>query len=383
MGDNEPTQRLHFEIETSDPGCMARLGRLTTRKGHLDTPVFMPVGSLGTVRAVDPQELVDMNYGLILGNTYHLMLRPGMKVIELHGGLHPFMGWDRSILTDSGGYQVFSLSSLRTIDDEGVRFRSHIDGDLVYLSPEKAIEVQEILGADIMMVLDECPPSQASPKDLDAACSRTSRWAKKCLNARTESGGALFGIVQGGVDQKRRLNHLQEIAAMSFDGLAIGGVSVGEGWEQAEQVVAWCGPEMPKDRPRYLMGVGLPQDILRAVSYGIDMFDCVVPTRNARNGQLFTWDGPLQIRHAAHTLDMRPVDENCPCPSCRRFTRSYLRHLYLSNEILGVRLNTLHNLYFYAMLMEEIRSAIRRGDYESWSRKAIERLGGPATQKNV
>ncbi len=370
-------KRLKFEVVSFDSDTRARLGRLTTRKAVVETPVFMPVGSLGSVKALDPEELYNMNFGLILGNTYHLMLRPGMDVIEMHGGLHAFMDWKKAVLTDSGGYQVFSLSKLRTIDDEGVCFRSHIDGDMVNLSPERAISVQETLGSDIMMVLDECPPFDAGAKELEAACVRTTKWAERCFSARTDRGGALFGIVQGGGNRECRINHLESIAALPFEGLAIGGVSVGEGWPQSEQVLSWLAPIMPSNRPRYLMGVGLPQDIIRAVGYGIDMFDCVVPTRNARNGQLFTWEGPIQIRHAAHRLDTRPVDEHCPCPACRRFSRSYLRHLYMSNEILGMRLNTLHNLTFYAGMMQKIRDNIRKGCYEAWSRQTLERLGCP------
>ena len=370
------SQRITFNVTAEDPGSQARRGKLTTRRGTVETPVFMPVGTAGTVKAVDPRELVDFGYGVVLGNTYHLMLRPGVEVVAAHGGLHRFMGWDGSILTDSGGYQVFSLAPLRKLSDDGVIFRSHIDGSQHELTPERAVGIQEALGADIMMILDECPAHDADEAHHRKACQRTTRWAERCLAARTDEGGALFGIVQGGVFEDLRLEHLENIAAMPFDGLALGGISVGEGPERMLETVSAVGPRMPASLPRYLMGVGLPQDIIRAVMWGIDMFDCVVPTRNARNGQLFTPDGPIQIRHAAHTKDTGPVDPDCACPACTRFSRAYLRHLYLSNEILGARLNTLHNLHFYARLLEDIRQAIESGRYSAWAREALRRLEG-------
>ncbi|MBW1809462.1 MAG: tRNA guanosine(34) transglycosylase Tgt [Deltaproteobacteria bacterium] len=375
--------RLKFETEAHEPGGQARTGLLETRRGKVETPVFMPVGTGGTVKAIDPQELVELKFGLILGNTYHLMLRPGTEVIAAHTGLHKFMGWSGSILTDSGGYQVFSLAALCKITEDQVSFRSHIDGSLYELSPERAIEIQQILGSDIMMVLDECPPHDAEPAYHQKSAARTSRWAKRCLAARTEAGGALFGIVQGGLDLGLRKSHLEEIAAIDFEGLALGGLSVGEGPELMEKVVSEIGPQMPKDKPRYLMGVGLPQDIIRAVGHGIDMFDCVVPTRNARNGQLFTWDGPIQIRHACYKEDLGPIEPDCECPTCRRFSRAYLRHLYISNEILGVRLNTLHNLHFYARLMERIRSEIAQASYNKWAKIALVRLQHLENEKKV
>ena len=370
------TERLQFEVTAEDPGSQARKGKLTTRRGAVETPVFMPVGTAGTVKAVDPRELVEFGYGVVLGNTYHLMLRPGVEVIAAHGGLHRFMGWDGSILTDSGGYQIFSLAKLRKLSDDGVIFRSHIDGSQHELTPERAVGIQEALGADIMMILDECPPHDAGKTEHLKACERTTRWAERCLAKRTDQGGALFGIIQGGVFDDLRLKHLQAISKMPFDGLALGGLSVGEGPERMLETVSAVGPRMPASLPRYLMGVGLPQDIIRAVTWGIDMFDCVVPTRNARNGQLFTPDGPIQIRHKAHTRDTNPVDPDCACPACTRFSRAYLRHLYLSNEILGARLNTLHNLHFYARLLEDIRQAIESGRYSAWAREALRRLEG-------
>jgi len=375
------TERLKFELTAHDGN--ARRGRLTTRRGIIETPVFMPVGTAGTVKAVDPQELADSGYGIILGNTYHLMLRPGVEVVAAHGGLHRFMGWEGSILTDSGGYQVFSLAPLRKLSDEGVTFQSHIDGSRHELTPEKAVGIQEALGADIMMVLDECPAHDAGEPYHREACRRTTHWAERCLKARTGAGGALFGIVQGGVSVELRLEHLETIAGMPFEGLALGGLSVGEGPRRMEEIVSAVGPQMPAGRPRYLMGVGLPQDIIRAVSGGMDMFDCVVPTRNARNGQLFTRDGPIQIRHAAHTTDTRPVDPECDCIACTRFSRAYLRHLYLQNEILGARLNTLHNLHFYAKLLEEIRQAIESGAFAAWAFETLLRLEGQVISKKV
>jgi queuine tRNA-ribosyltransferase len=341
----------------------------------------MPVGTLGTVKALDPEEVGELGFRLILGNTYHLMLRPGCAVVEAHGDLHHFMDWKHSILTDSGGYQVFSLAHKRKITEEHVSFRSHINGDLHELSPEKAIAIQQSLGADIMMVLDECPAHDVSKDYMRESVDRTTRWAQRCLKARTSQGGALFGIVQGGLDCELRLEHLASLASMDFEGLALGGLSVGEGPKAMNDVLDVVAHRMPPEKPRYLMGVGLPQDIIRAVGHGIDMFDCVVPTRNARNGQLFTWNGPIQIRHAAHTHDLGPVDPQCSCPTCRRFSRAYLRHLYLADEILGMRLNTLHNLSFYATLMERIRAAIEQGEYKTWAKKTLDDLDGGSSSQ--
>ncbi len=368
--------RIDFNEICRDKKSRARRCCLSTRRGKIETPVFMPVGTAATVKGMDPEEVAAMGFDIILGNTYHLMLRPGPEIVAAHGGLHEFMSWPGSILTDSGGYQVFSLAALRKIGDDKVIFRSHLDGTEYELSPERAIAIQEQLGSDIMMALDECPPHDALPGYQREVCERTSLWARRCLDARTNDGGALFGIVQGGLDLSLRREHLDQIAAMPFDGLALGGLSVGEGPERMNQVVSALGEIMDEKRPRYLMGVGLPQDIIRAVQQGIDMFDCVVPTRNARNGQLFTWDGPIQIRHAAHTADLRPLDPDCGCPACRRFSRAYLRHLYMANEVLGVRLNTLHNLFFYAELMRTIRQAIEAGDYAAWAAGALDRLEG-------
>jgi queuine tRNA-ribosyltransferase len=365
-------ERISFEQIHADNKTHARRGRMTTRRGHvIETPVFMPVGTIATVKAMDPLEVAGLGYKLILGNTYHLMLRPGTEVVGLHGGLHGFMDWGGSILTDSGGFQIFSLAHRRKISEDGVRFRNHINGDLAELTPESCIGVQEALGSDIMMVLDECPPHDAKPNYMRDSVDRTTRWAERCLEARSDSGGALFGIVQGGLDVQMRLQHLETLSKLGFDGLALGGLSVGEGAEAMDVVLAEVAQRMPEHTPRYLMGVGLPQDIIRAVGRGIDMFDCVVPTRNARNGHLFTWSGPIQIRHAAHTKDTGPIEPQCACPACSRFSRAYLRHLYQSDEILGMRLNTLHNLTFYAELMNRIRKAIEADDYGGWAERTL------------
>ena len=369
-------ERLRFEERARDPGSAARCGRLTTRRGDvIETPAFMPVGTQAAVKALDPQEVAGLGFRLILGNTYHLMLRPGTEIIGLHGDLHGFMDWPHSILTDSGGFQVWSLAHRRKITEQGVRFRNHLDGDLTELSPESAVAVQEALGSDIMMALDECPPFDAQPAYMARSVARTTRWAERCLAARSAAGGALFGIVQGGLDADLRLDHLAALERMGFDGLALGGLSVGEGAAAMDALLARVGPRMPADRPRYLMGVGLPQDILRAIGHGIDLFDCVVPTRNARNGQLYTWQGPIQIRHAVHARDARPVDPDCPCPACRRFSRAYLRHLYRGDEILGMRLNTLHNLTFYAQLLECARQRIADGSFAAWAPRALAAMG--------
>ncbi len=368
-------KRLDFTVTLQQNNSHARSALLTTRRGdEIECPVFMPVGTLATVKAMDPDEVAQLGFKIILANTYHLMLRPGSEIVSDHGGLHSFMGWNHSILTDSGGYQVFSLAHRRKITEQGVSFRNHLNGDLAELTPEKAIAIQEDLGSDIMMVLDECPPHDSSHEYMRNSVERTTRWAQRCLHARTQRGGALFAIVQGGLDIEMRLEHLEKLATMGFDGMAIGGLSVGEGPEAMDAVLSRVAHLLPEDRPRYLMGVGLPQDIIRAVGHGVDMFDCVVPTRNARNGQLYTWDGPIQIRHAVHAKDTSPVDETCDCPACTRFSKAYLRHLYISDEILGVRLNTIHNLNFYARLMKKIREKIRSGTFDNWSISALERL---------
>ncbi len=364
-----------FEVVAVDPGSRARAGKAQTSKGAFETPAFMPVGTYGAIKSLDPSEVAAAGCEIVLGNTYHLYLRPGADVIENLGGLHRFMGWRGPILTDSGGFQVFSLAALRRVTDEGVEFRSHLDGSLHFLTPEKAIGIQRSLGSDIAMVLDECPPATAALPELEAALTRTTAWAGRCRQAFTpDSAGALFGIVQGGPREELRRRHAEEIIEIGFDGYAIGGVSVGEPASEIHRVGASTAAVLPADRPRYLMGVGTPEDLLVMIGEGVDMFDCVLPTRNARNGTLFTWDGELHIRNEAHRQDPAPIDAECPCPACRRFSRAYLRHLFMSKEILGHRLNTLHNLTFYQQLMAGSREAIRQGRYASWRDTALARL---------
>src|SRR5512145_1822032 len=347
-----------FRIEARDPGSGARAGVVTTEHGEFRTPAFMPVGTAAAVKGMWPEQLRGIGYGCILSNTYHLYLRPGHELIRRLGGLHAFMGWDRSLLTDSGGYQVFSMRSLRTVSDEGVSFRSHVDGSLHFLSPELAVGIQEALGSDIRMALDECVAYPCDRREAAEAVRRTTAWAGRCLaGARREEGG-MFGIVQGGMFPDLRRRSAEEIGALDFAGYAIGGVSVGEGKELQREAVAATAPLLPEDRPRYLMGVGTPEDILDAVSRGVDMFDCVMPTRNARNGMLFTSAGPLSIKQARNKDDDRPPDEACGCPTCRSFSRAYLRHLFLQKEMLAAMALTVHNLHYYARCMERIRRAI-------------------------
>ncbi len=342
----------------------ARAGVLTTPHGDILTPAFMPVGTQGTVKAMTTGELEapPLDARIILGNTYHLYLRPGLEVIAAHGGLHRFAGWRRAILTDSGGFQVFSLATLNKIDGDGVTFRSHIDGSQHRLSPEHSMEIQGVLGSDIAMAFDQCPPGEAGPTDHEEAMERTTRWAERCLRARRPGGQALFGIVQGGPDAARRRRHMAEIVGMDgpggFDGYALGGFSVGEPRPVMYALVDEIAGELPEDRPRYLMGVGTPADLRHAVTAGIDMFDCVMPTRNARNGNLFTSEGPVVISNARHRSDTGPLDPTCPCGTCRTVSRAYLRHLFMAREILYSRLATLHNLTFYARTMSALRAEV-------------------------
>ncbi len=354
---------VRFTVESRDVGTAARTGTISTGRGSFRTPAFMPVGTSATVKGVWPDQLREMGYGCILGNTYHLYLRPGHERIRSQGGLHRFMGWDRLILTDSGGFQVFSLSALRKVSDEAVTFRSHLDGSLHTLTPELAVDVQEALGSDLRMVLDECVEYPAEREEVEEAVRRTTLWAKRSLGARTLEDGGMFGIVQGGMFPDLRRRSAAEVCALPFDGFAIGGVSVGEGKELQRETVALAAPLLPADKPRYLMGVGTPADILYAVSHGIDLFDCVLPTRNARNGMMFTSSGPVSIKQARYADDPLPADERCGCPTCRSFSRSYLRHLYLQREMLGSMAMTVHNLHFYSRLIERIREAISRGNF--------------------
>jgi queuine tRNA-ribosyltransferase len=348
----------------------ARLGRLTTGHGMIDTPAFMPVGTYGTVKAMTPEELAGLGAQIVLGNTFHLLLRPGPAVIDAHGGLHRFMHWEHPILTDSGGFQVFSLESLRRISEEGVRFRSPIDGREVHLTPEDSMDMQRALRSDIAMALDDCTPHPATEREVRESMQRSMRWAARshAHYHRTEAPGGLFGIVQGGMHVPLRLACLESLLRLDWPGLAVGGLAVGESEQERLAVLEGLVPHMPADRPRYLMGVGRPEDIVAAVLRGIDLFDCVIPTRHARNGHLFTASGVINIRNSVHQDDLAPVDETCACYTCRNYTRAYLRHLDRCNEILGARLNTIHNLHFYLEMMRALRAALAAGELDGWAR---------------
>jgi queuine tRNA-ribosyltransferase len=338
----------------------------------------MPVGTAGAVKAMTPEEVAGLGYRMILGNTYHLALRPGEEVVRRMGGLHRFMGWDGAILTDSGGFQVLSLADLRTIDDQRVVFRSHLDGSLLEMTPERSVAIQDALGSDIAMAFDDCPPLPAGRDRLHDAVRRTTAWARRSRAAFPRDGRALFGIVQGGGDPGLRRRSVEEIVALGFEGHAIGGVSVGESAEASRAVVADTAPLLPEDRPRYLMGMGTPADLVEMIGLGCDLFDCVLPTRNARNGTLFTMDGKIQIKRREYLDDPRPIAEDCVCPVCRRHSRAYLRHLFLSGEILAMRLNTLHNLHLYATLMERARAAVEAGRYAAFRDDCRRRLAARA-----
>ncbi|HEY1372252.1 MAG TPA: tRNA guanosine(34) transglycosylase Tgt [Candidatus Binatia bacterium] len=350
---------FNFKVIKKDAGTAGRLGRLVTPHGEVETPAFMAVGTAATVKAMTPRDLEEAGCRIILGNTYHLYLRPGVDVIEKLGGLHRFMGWSGPILTDSGGFQVFSLGALRKITEEGVEFQSHLDGSSHKLTPEKVVDIQERLGSDIAMVLDECIPHPAERDYARASTLRTMRWAERSLRARQKSDMALFGIVQGGMYEDLRFECARELTQLPFDGFAAGGLGVGEEEAALRSIGGYTAGLLPQDRPRYLMGIGRPEDLVAAVAAGYDLFDCVLPTRNARNGALFTSTGKMNIRRAEYASDPRPADEACDCYGCRNFSRAYLRHLHLSGEILAAQLMTLHNLAFYQRLMARLRAAIR------------------------
>ena len=348
-----------FTIESSDSSTLGRVGQLLTSHGQIDTPVFMPVGTLGTVKCVDPDEIQACGFGLILGNAYHLYLRPGHQLIAELGGLHRFMQWPGALLTDSGGFQMVSLADLCEITDDGLSFRSHLDGSRHSLTPESCLEIQMALGSDIMMVLDHCPPFPCSEDQAKKAVQRTTQWAKRSLSVSRPIHQFLFGIIQGGVFTHLRKEAAHQLLDLGFDGYALGGLSLGEEKSTMFRMIETVIAELPADRPRYLMGVGLPEDILEGVCRGVDMFDCVIPSRHGRTGWLFTSMGRVIIKQAQYARDESPIDPHCRCPVCQRFSRAYLRHLFLSNEMLGVRLNTLHNLWYYGSFMAEIREAIR------------------------
>ena len=356
---------MQFDVLQRDGA--ARLGRLVTAHGAIDTPVFMPVGTYGTVKAMSPAELREVGAQIVLGNTFHLWLRPGLDVIAAHGGLHRFMAWEGPLLTDSGGFQVFSLGALRNITEDGVKFRSPVNGDACFLSPEESMRIQRVLDSDIAMVFDECTPYPAALEEARDSMQMSVRWAERSKRAHEGNPNALFGIVQGGMYEALRDESLSKLVEIGFDGYAIGGLSVGESKTEMMRIMQHTAPRLPESRPRYLMGVGTPQDIVEAVAAGIDMFDCVLPTRNARNGWIYTSAGVIKLRNSRYRDDLSPVDPACECYTCRNFTRAYLHHLQRANEILGARLNTLHNLHYYQQLMRGARAAIAAGRYSEYA----------------
>ncbi|WP_145262164.1 tRNA guanosine(34) transglycosylase Tgt [Planctomycetes bacterium Pan216] len=366
---------LTFELLAEDTQTEARLGRLTLPHGVVETPVFMPVGTQASVKGLLPEQVEAAGASIILGNTYHLALRPGEDRVAQLGGLHRFMNWERPILTDSGGYQVFSLEDLRQLDDDGVRFRSHIDGRWLELTPETAVAIQEKLGADIIMCFDECPPSQAPKEQVLAAVERTTRWARRCRDALTSEDQSLFGIVQGGIDEELRQQSAEQLVELDFPGYAIGGLSVGEPSEVMLEVAAKTARHLPRTKPRYLMGVGRPLELLEAVAGGVDMFDCVMPTRNGRNATAFTTQGRLKLRNACYAEDERPLDPEWPAPYVGHFSRAYIRHLFMAGEMLGPIIVSLHNIAFYCRWMREIRERLRDGRFNEYRASALARFG--------
>jgi queuine tRNA-ribosyltransferase len=355
-----------FELRKTDPSSKARLGRITTTRGVIDTPVFMPVGTQASVKAIDPRELHEMGTQILLGNTYHLSIRPGLEIIQAAGDLHHFMNWHLPILTDSGGFQVFSLAKIRKIRSHGVEFRSHLDGSLLFLGPREAMEVQRFLGSDIAMVFDECPAHNCTAQEAQAAVDRTITWAKVCREQPRAPGQVSFGIVQGGVDPRLREHCARELVAMDFEGYAVGGVSVGEPEPEMMRAVELAEPHLPAEKPRYAMGLGTPAQLVELVARGIDMFDCVLPTRVARNGTAFTYKGTISIKAGFNKSDFRPIEEGCECYACKNFTRAYLRHLLNVNEILGLRMLSVHNSHMYMKVMQDIRDHIAAGTFREF-----------------
>jgi queuine tRNA-ribosyltransferase len=354
---------MQYQIEQSDRYSKGRMGLLTTGHAEIKTPAFMPVGSLGPVKGLEPEDLQSLGFRLILNNAYHLYLRPGHKIVADMGGLHAFTGWPGAILTDSGGFQIFSLAKLCEITDEGVTFQSHIDGSTHFITPEKAIEIEEALGADIIMVLDQCKALPAGREIIQESVRRTQLWAERCQASRRRTDQALFGIVQGGLEADLRVASARELVRLGFDGYAIGGLSVGEDKSDMYAMLDVTVPELPERKPRYLMGVGHPEDLLEGVARGIDLFDCVVPSRLGRTGSLFTTTGRVVIKQAQYAEDERPIDPDCACPVCRRYSRAYLHHLFMVKEMLGARLNTIHNLWYFSELMRRIREALVEGTF--------------------
>ncbi len=360
---------LDFSISATDLASHARTGRVTTRNGGFDTPAFMPVGTQGSIKGILPDHVAATGSQIILANTYHLMLRPGESVVRELGGLHRFMSWKGPILTDSGGFQVFSLADISRISDDGVKFQSHVDGSTVMLTPRRSIEVQNALGADIIMAFDECPPGDAPVDVQRSAVERTIKWARECVAAHGRPDEqSLFGIVQGGTDPALRAQCLERLSEFNFPGYALGGLAVGEGFEAMRNILQQVGPLLPADRPRYLMGVGFPRDIVAAVASGIDMFDCVLPTRNGRNAYAFTAEGPLRLRNSKLARDGEPIEAHCDCYACRNFTRGAIRHFFCAGEMLGPVLASVHNMRFYQRLMADIRQAIADGTFDAFRR---------------
>lgn len=364
-----------FKFTLNQTDGLARRGTLETTHGTIETPVFMPVGTYGAVKGITPHELHDLKAQIILGNTFHLWLRPGLEVIEAHGGLHQFNQWHKPILTDSGGFQVFSLGDLRKITEEGVMFRSPINGSKCFLSPEESMRIQTVLNSDIVMIFDECTPYPATFDEAKKSMELSLRWAKRSKDSFEALGNpnSLFGIVQGGMYENLRDQSLEKLIDLDFHGYAIGGLSVGEPKEDMKRILKHTAPKLPENKPRYLMGVGTPEDLLNSVAEGIDMFDCVMPTRNARNGWLFTNNGILKLRNTTYKNDTKPIDEDCGCYTCQNFSRSYLHHLQKINEMLGARLNTIHNLYYYQELMSNIRLAIEQNNFQNFAIKTKQR----------
>ncbi|GDX89356.1 queuine tRNA-ribosyltransferase [Nitrospirota bacterium] len=357
---------MDFSVQQADRETSARLGRLSTAHGVIDTPAFMPVGTLGPVKGIDPTDLDKLGFGLMLNNAYHLYLRPGHKVVAALGGLHRFTGWSGAILTDSGGFQIFSLAKLCKVADDGVSFQSHLDGSAHFITPETAIEIQEALGADIMMAFDHCVALPADKEVVRDAVRRTTLWAKRSQDSRRRRDQALFGIVQGGLDRDLRVTSARDLVGLGFEGYAVGGLSVGESKPEMYAMLDVTVPELPVSKPRYLMGVGMPEDLIEGVARGIDLFDCVVPSRHGRTGSLFTSFGRVVIKQAKYVQDEQPIDPSCGCPVCARYSRAYLHHLYQAKEMLSSRLNTIHNLWYFADLMKQIRSAIAQGRLRSF-----------------
>ena len=361
---NTEKKAMQYELLTTDG--KARRGRLTFERGTVETPAFMPVGTYGTVKGMKTEEVADTGAEILLGNTFHLMLRPGTEIIEQHGGLHGFMNWDKPILTDSGGFQVFSLGKMRKITEEGVKFSSPVNGEKIMLTPERSMEVQNSLGSDIVMIFDECTPYPASHEESKVSMELSLRWAQRSKDAHQGNKNALFGIIQGGMYEDLREVSVNGLTSIDFDGYAIGGLSVGEPKEDMIRILDHTAPLIPENKPRYLMGVGKPEDLVEGVRRGIDMFDCVMPTRNARNGHLFVTNGVIKIRNARHKTDTGPLDPECDCYTCKNYSRAYLHHLDKCNEILGSQLNTLHNLRFYQRVMKGLRDAIEQGKLDEF-----------------